>query len=100
MAGIAGPVKIRPFQAAALAKKHKSTILKLIPVEGQSRQIPEFRARFFLKQGVAILVNGCIRFTEDTKNLGYNATTGAWEWRGRKSGAYGPQVMQASHTTR
>ena len=48
--------------------------------------------------GLAVLVNGCLRFTEDTKNLGYNATKGNWEWRGQKSGYAGPQCMQAVRT--
>lgn len=59
--------------------------------------MPEFRVKWYIENGLAVLVRGCIRFTGDTKHLGYNLSAPIVGWKGRQSseGFGGPTVLQA-----
>lgn len=83
------------FRKAYLSKKHRK-FRPLIEIEsGPKKYMLLSRAMAAIDKGLAVLVNGRIRFTEDTTNLGYNAASGHWRWRGKQSGIGGPTVMQA-----
>ena len=57
--------------------------------------MPEFRVKWYIDKGLAVLVRGCVRFIADTSHLGYNTAPEIAGWRGRQSGAAGPTVLQA-----
>ncbi len=56
--------------------------------------MPEFRAKEFLDMGIAVMVNGMLRFTQDQTHLGYNTAAPYVRFAGRQSGYAGPQTMQ------
>lgn len=57
--------------------------------------MPDFRARELVKLGRAQIVDGKVRFHADDSHPGYNTAPDIVRWAGRKSGAYGPTVLQA-----
>lgn len=53
------------------------------------------RAMLDVGRGLAVIVDGRVRYQEDTRHLGYNTAPGYVKWSGRQSGHAGPTVLQA-----
>ena len=52
------------------------------------------RASAKVDQGRAVIVNGLVRFLKEDPHPGYDAAAGYTGFSGKKSGPYGPQVIQ------
>lgn len=81
------------LQKNKLAKRNRK-FRPIIGIEGGGYTLLSMGMRA-VDEGRAVLVNGMIRYTEDSKHLGYNRAPAILKWCGRKSGYAGPSVMQA-----
>ena len=86
------------LKVAALSKHKLRLPPTLLHIHGSTKLMLESRALKAEKEGRCVIHNGAVHFYETISDAGYNSGAKILKWVGRKSGQYGPTVLQAIRT--